>query len=75
MGHCSDTGAARGKPLVLLLPGPPGHGKTFAAMSLAQTLVPEEDVLSVACRLPAQCRRMDGVTLESEARLETDGDG
>ena len=53
LGHFSDVGAARGEPLVLLLPGPPGHGKTFAATSLALALVSEDDILNIACRFAA----------------------
>jgi len=41
--------AAQNKPLVVMLSGPPGHGKTYITRNLAASLVGEENVLEVAC--------------------------
>uniref|UniRef100_A0A6T7VQM6 AAA+ ATPase domain-containing protein n=1 Tax=Cryptomonas curvata TaxID=233186 RepID=A0A6T7VQM6_9CRYP len=75
LGHCSDTGAARGKPLVLLLPGPPGHGKTFATMSLARTLVPEDDILHIICSTLRDDADLFGSRLGGSTRGEYSSDG
>ena len=39
----------RTKPLVLMLPGPPGHGKTFLTRNLALALVGKNNLLEIAC--------------------------
>jgi hypothetical protein len=39
--HVGDVGAARGKPLVIMLAGAPGHGKTILAKGLATALCGE----------------------------------
>jgi len=41
--------ARRIKPLVFMLPGPPGHGKTYFTRNLAHALVGKENLLEIAC--------------------------
>lgn len=47
--HYFDLGAANGKPLVIFLPGPPGHGKTYLTRNLARALGGEDNYLEIAC--------------------------
>lgn len=41
--------ATQTKPLVVMMCGPPGHGKTYLTRNLAASLVGEDNVLEVAC--------------------------
>eukprot|EP00960_Hanusia_phi_P024208 713382-Hanusia_phi.AAC.3 len=44
----TDQQAAGHKPLVLLLPGPPGHGKTFLCKNIADALVPKDNSILIS---------------------------
>ena len=49
MSHRMDFARRQGKPLVLLFPGPPGHGKTWLLRNLARSVVGDENFLMIPC--------------------------
>ena len=61
MHFVGQHAAHEGKPLVIFIPGAPGHGKTYFTKNLAKALVGEENFLFVAGGSIKSARELFGV--------------